>query len=168
MFSILRVSCHIIVRLRGMGTGISEASKRVPIFSFTTQGGPSKQVSSCFWQRNCQWVQVREAQIRWLSLSLFKLRERSIYWEQRQSKNPKQSLRFCTAEELRLTGKLPKTWAELRWEKVWDRLGAGKCSHKWIFVLNLFQYRTSVYTGQLYCLSSWPQSERGESPLLRR
>jgi hypothetical protein len=27
------------VRLRGMGTGISEASKRVPIFSFATQGG---------------------------------------------------------------------------------------------------------------------------------
>jgi hypothetical protein len=34
------------VRHRGMGTGISEASKRVPIFSFTTQGG--KQVSSYF------------------------------------------------------------------------------------------------------------------------
>jgi hypothetical protein len=32
------------VRLRGMGTGISEASKRVPIFSFATQGG--KQVTS--------------------------------------------------------------------------------------------------------------------------
>ena len=48
------------VRLRGMGTGISEASKRVPIFSFATQGG--KQVSSHFRQRN--WVQAREAQIR--------------------------------------------------------------------------------------------------------
>ena len=36
-----------------MGTGISEASKRVPIFSFATQGG--KQVSSYFRQRN--WVQ---------------------------------------------------------------------------------------------------------------
>ena len=35
-----------------MGTGISEASKRVPIFSFATQGG--KQVSSHFRQRN--WV----------------------------------------------------------------------------------------------------------------
>ena len=34
------------VRLGGMGTGISEASKRVPIFSFATQGG--KQVSSYF------------------------------------------------------------------------------------------------------------------------
>jgi len=41
-----------------MGTGISEASKRVPIFS-ATQGG--KQVSSYFRQRN--WVQTREAQI---------------------------------------------------------------------------------------------------------
>ena len=48
------------VRLGGMGTGISEASKRVPIFSFATQGG--KQVSSHFRQRN--WVQAREAQIR--------------------------------------------------------------------------------------------------------
>jgi len=37
------------VRHRGMGTGISEASKRVPIFSFATQGG--KQVSSHFRQR---------------------------------------------------------------------------------------------------------------------
>ena len=50
----------ITVRHRGMGTGISEASKRVPIFSFATQGG--KQVSSHFRQRN--WVQAREAQIR--------------------------------------------------------------------------------------------------------
>jgi len=48
------------VRLRGMGTGFSEASKRVPIFSFTTKGG--KQASSYFRQRN--WVQAREAQIR--------------------------------------------------------------------------------------------------------
>ena len=39
---------------------ISEASKRVPIFSFATQAG--KQVSSYFRQRN--WVQAREAQIR--------------------------------------------------------------------------------------------------------
>ena len=43
-----------------IGTGISEASKRVPIFPFATQGG--KQVSSYFRQRN--WVQAREAQIR--------------------------------------------------------------------------------------------------------
>ena len=45
------------VRHRGMGTGISEASKRVPIFSFelfATQGG--KQVSFHFRQRN--WVQA--------------------------------------------------------------------------------------------------------------
>ena len=45
------------VRLRGMETGISEASKRVPIFSFelfATQGG--KQVSFHFRQRN--WVQA--------------------------------------------------------------------------------------------------------------
>ena len=48
------------VRLRGMETGISEASKRVSIFSFATQGG--KQVSFHFRQRN--WVQAREAQIR--------------------------------------------------------------------------------------------------------
>ena len=38
------------VRQRGMGTGISEASKRVPIFSFATQRG--KQVSSHFRQGN--------------------------------------------------------------------------------------------------------------------
>ena len=38
------------VRFSGMGTGISEASKRVPIFSFATQGG--KQVSSHFRQGN--------------------------------------------------------------------------------------------------------------------
>ena len=43
------------VRLGGIGTGISEASKRVPIFSFATQAG--KQVSSYFRQRN--WVQAR-------------------------------------------------------------------------------------------------------------
>ena len=48
------------VRLRGMETGISEASKRVSIFSFATQGG--KQVSFYFRQGN--WVQAREAQIR--------------------------------------------------------------------------------------------------------
>ena len=41
---------HVTVRHRGMGTGISEASKRVPIFSFATQGG--KQVSSHFRQGN--------------------------------------------------------------------------------------------------------------------
>ena len=35
---------------REIGTGISEASKRVPIFSFDTQGG--KQASSYFRQRN--------------------------------------------------------------------------------------------------------------------
>ena len=40
----------LTVRHRGMGTGISEASKRVPIFSFATQGG--KQVSSNFRQGN--------------------------------------------------------------------------------------------------------------------
>ena len=38
------------VRLRGMETGISEASKRVSIFSFATQGG--KQVSFYFRQGN--------------------------------------------------------------------------------------------------------------------
>jgi hypothetical protein len=37
-----------------MGTSISEASKRVPIFSFATQGG--KQASSYFRQKN--WVQA--------------------------------------------------------------------------------------------------------------
>ena len=50
----------LTVRHRGMETGISEASKRVSIFSFATQGG--KQVSFHFRQRN--WVQAREAQIR--------------------------------------------------------------------------------------------------------
>ena len=48
------------VRHRGMETGISEASKRVSIFSFATQGG--KQVSFYFRQGN--WVQALEAQIR--------------------------------------------------------------------------------------------------------
>ena len=43
------------VRHRGMGTGISESSKRVPIFSFATQGG--KQLSSHFRQGNS--VQAR-------------------------------------------------------------------------------------------------------------
>ena len=44
-----RTSIHT-VRHRGMGTGISQASKRVPIFSFATQGG--KQESSHFRQGN--------------------------------------------------------------------------------------------------------------------
>jgi hypothetical protein len=44
----------LTVRHPGMGTGISEASKRVPIISFATQG--CKQVSSYFRQRN--WVQA--------------------------------------------------------------------------------------------------------------
>ena len=48
------------VRLRGIETGISEASKRVSIFSFATQGG--KQVSFYFRQGN--WVQARDPQIR--------------------------------------------------------------------------------------------------------
>ena len=43
-----------------IGTGISEASKRVPIFPFATQGG--KQASPYFRQRN--WAQACEAQIR--------------------------------------------------------------------------------------------------------
>ena len=43
-----------------METGISEASKRVSLFSFATQGG--KQVSFYFRQGN--WVQALEAQIR--------------------------------------------------------------------------------------------------------
>ena len=48
------------VRLGGMETGNSEASKRVSIFSFATLGG--KQVSFHF--RKWNWVQAREAQIR--------------------------------------------------------------------------------------------------------
>ena len=48
------------VRNREMKTGISEASNRVSIFSFATQEG--KQVSFYFRQGN--WVQAREAQIR--------------------------------------------------------------------------------------------------------
>ena len=51
---------HVTVCNREIGTGISEASKRVSIFPFDTQGG--KQASSYFRQRN--WVQAREAQIR--------------------------------------------------------------------------------------------------------
>ena len=50
---------YCTARLRGIGTGISEASKRVPIFPFATQGG--KQASSYFRQRN--WVQAREADL---------------------------------------------------------------------------------------------------------
>ena len=53
---------NITVRLREIGTGISEASTRVPIFPFATQGG--KQAGSYFRERN--WVQAREAQIRLL------------------------------------------------------------------------------------------------------
>ena len=48
------------VRRREMKTGISEASEKVSIFSFATQGG--KQVSFYFRQGN--WVQARDAQIR--------------------------------------------------------------------------------------------------------
>jgi hypothetical protein len=54
--STLVASCRVqlkgasTVRFGGIGTGISEASKRVPIFSFATQGG--KQVSSYFRQGN--------------------------------------------------------------------------------------------------------------------
>ena len=51
------------VRNREIGTGISEASKRVPIVPFDTQGG--KPASPYFRQRN--WVQAREAQIRLVS-----------------------------------------------------------------------------------------------------
>ena len=47
---LLAATAGTTVRHRGMGTGISEASKRVPIFSFATQGG--KQVSSHFRQGN--------------------------------------------------------------------------------------------------------------------
>ena len=54
-----RSVCSTVLH-RGMKTGISEASKRVSLFSFATQGG--KQVSFYFRQRN--WVQAREAQIR--------------------------------------------------------------------------------------------------------
>ena len=50
----------VTVGNREIGTGISEASKRVPIFPFDTQGG--KQASFYFRQRN--WVKAREAQIR--------------------------------------------------------------------------------------------------------
>ena len=46
------------VRQRGMGTGISEASKRVPIFSFATQGG--KQVGSYFGQELSQGQELRQ------------------------------------------------------------------------------------------------------------
>ena len=48
-------------RHREMKTGISQASKRVSIFSFATEARGGKQVSFYFRQRN--WVQAREAQI---------------------------------------------------------------------------------------------------------
>ena len=46
LFTANKITWAFTVLHRGMGTGISEASKRVPIFSFVTQGG--KQVSSHF------------------------------------------------------------------------------------------------------------------------
>ena len=48
--------CTAVVRFREIGTGISEASKRDPIFLHDVRGG--KQVSSYFRQRN--WVQALE------------------------------------------------------------------------------------------------------------
>jgi hypothetical protein len=45
------------VRVRGIGTGISEASKRVPIFLHDVRGG--KQVSSYFGQ------ELRQTQENW-------------------------------------------------------------------------------------------------------
>ena len=79
----LSVLAICTVRLRGMGTGISEVSKRVPILPFATQGG--KQVSSYFRQGN--WVQARDAQIRfpagWLEFDSIKwsscARQRASY-----------------------------------------------------------------------------------------
>jgi hypothetical protein len=55
-----KVEGNNTVRHRRIESGISEASKRVSIFSFDTQGG--KQVSFYFRQGN--WVQARDAQIR--------------------------------------------------------------------------------------------------------
>jgi hypothetical protein len=55
-----RSRCNMYSTTLRNGTSISEASKRVPIFSFATHGG--KQVSSYFRQGN--WVQARDAQIR--------------------------------------------------------------------------------------------------------
>ena len=54
----ISLSPGITVRFRGMGTGISEASKRVLTFSFTTQGG--KQVSSYFRQELRQGQELRQ------------------------------------------------------------------------------------------------------------
>ena len=54
------------VRVRGIGTGISEASKRVPIFSFATQGG--KQVSSYFQQELRQGQKLRQGGLNRLRL----------------------------------------------------------------------------------------------------
>ena len=45
-FLVVFIREMLTVGNREMGTGIFEASKRVPIFSFATQGG--KQVSSYF------------------------------------------------------------------------------------------------------------------------
>jgi hypothetical protein len=52
------IQLQYFIRLRGMGTGVSEASKRVPIFSFATQGG--KQVSSYFGQDLRQGQELRQ------------------------------------------------------------------------------------------------------------
>ena len=49
--------CTRTVRHRGIGTGISEASKRVPIFLHDVRGG--KQVSSYFGQ------ELRQTQENW-------------------------------------------------------------------------------------------------------
>ena len=50
---------QVTVRLRGIGTGISEANKRVPIFPFATQGG--KQASEFLFSTE-ERVQARETQ----------------------------------------------------------------------------------------------------------
>ena len=62
LFAGLAFFCFVLLEItvlhRGMGTGISEASKRVPIFSFATQGG--KQVSSYFGQDLRQGQELRQ------------------------------------------------------------------------------------------------------------
>ena len=55
---VLKIPWSYTVRHRGIETCISEASKRVPIFSFATQGG--KQAGSYFGQELSQGQELRQ------------------------------------------------------------------------------------------------------------
>jgi hypothetical protein len=58
------MAVYSTVRLRGIGTGISEVSKRVPIFLHDIRGG--KQVSFCFGLQKLRQTQETEIKPRGL------------------------------------------------------------------------------------------------------